>query len=204
MMSTTPRGSAVPPARLTMVSNVLTLALLAAAADASVASGQAAPVLWEGSRVRVTAPSMRLSQDVGTVLEATDETLVVEIESPRHRRTVPRSEITELDVSVRRESSALRGLGLGALIGAGTGTVIGLASGDDDGRDFVSFSAADKAMILGLALGVTGGVIGLAIGAANPRDVWSPVPSSGPGLAVLPLLGQDGAGVGVRVSLPLR
>lgn len=53
-----------------------------------------------------------------------------------------------------------KGIGVGGGSGIAIGTLLGFASGDDP-PGFLSFSAGEKAFILGTFLGFTGGVIGL-------------------------------------------
>lgn len=83
-------------------------------------------------------------------------------------------------VARNRGRGAFEGLGLGALIGAGVGVVSGLASGDDecdsDGGDWciLTFTAEEKAVILGIVVGGIGGMVGLVAGALRgSRDVYS-------------------------------
>ncbi len=61
------------------------------------------------------------------------------------------------------------GLGLGFLTGFGTGAIIGVASGDDKSGLF-RFSAAAKAFLIGVPLGVVGAIVGGIIGASHGRD----------------------------------
>ena len=66
------------------------IALAVLAADVSSIAGQVTPAVITGSRVRLTAPTLGLSEAVGTVRESTDEALVVQFEFPplTVRRTV--------------------------------------------------------------------------------------------------------------------
>jgi hypothetical protein len=173
----------------------------ASLANASRGVAQTAPLVEEGSRVRITSPSLGLTEAVGTVQGATDEELVVRFEYPRRLATVDRSDITGMDISVRRERKVLKGLGVGVLVGASSGVLIGLASGDDEGS-FLAFTAEEKAMIAGLGLGLVGGAVGLIVGALNRNDVWAPTLPNDVDVAVLPIVRAGAAGV--QVSFALR
>ena len=176
------------------------LVIAALVADASSVVGQVASIL-PGSRVRLTAPSLGLSEAVGTVREATDEALVVQFEFPARVGTIDRTEIAAMDVSIRRERKVLRSMGVGLLIGAGSGALLGLASGDDDPRQWFAFSAEEKAVIAGIGLGLTGGLVGLVTGLLRKRDVWSSALPANVDLNVLPLVREGGAGVHVGLAL---
>lgn len=56
------------------------------------------------------------------------------------------------------------GMGRGALIGAGAGALFGLLQGDSKG-EFLAFSAGEKALVYGTALGAVGLVVGGVLGA---------------------------------------
>jgi hypothetical protein len=178
------------------------LALAVAGALSAKGTGvlaQTAPSVEEGSRVRITAPSLGLTEAVGIVQEATNEELVVQFEYPRRLATVDRSDITGLDVSVERQRKVLKGLGVGALVGAGSGVLIGLASGDDEG--FLALTAEEKAVIMGIGLGAVGGVVGLVVGALDRNDVWSSALPIDLDVDVVPVLRSGGAGVHVGLAL---
>lgn len=201
MWATTLYRQAAPGQRHYATLRTLIIAFASLAATASPALSQTAPAIEQGDRVRITAPSLALTEAVGTVQEATSEALVVQFEYPRRVATVDRSDITGMDVSVRQERRVLKGLGVGMLIGAGSGVIIGLASGDDEGT-FFAFSAEEKAAMAGIGLGLVGGAVGLVVGAINTHDVWSSTLPANLDVAVLPLM-RDG-GAGVHLSFALR
>lgn len=93
----------------------------------------------------------------------------------RHQVRTP-GPLPEDEVSHGR--GALEGAGLGLLAGAAGGAVVGLASGDDPpcaDQDLfcLSFSAGDKAAILGLYGAGVGALAGLVIGGlAGSHDVY--------------------------------
>jgi hypothetical protein len=69
-------------------------------------------------------------------------------------------------IKIIKKSRALSGLGIGILIGGGVGACLGFALGDDPPH-IVSFTAGQKALVLGGALGVAGGLIGLIAGSST-------------------------------------
>jgi hypothetical protein len=80
---------------------------------------------------------------------------------------------TEALYAIRLENTksgraAVEGLGFGFLVGALVGAGIGLVSGDDNPEEslILSFTAEEKAALAGIIVGAMGGVTGLLIGAA--------------------------------------
>jgi hypothetical protein len=183
--------------RVSITGLVLAVGILAANPSAGV--GQVASIV-PGNRVRLTAPSLGLRDAVGTVQEATDTSLVVQFDYPARLGTVDRAEIAAMDVSIRQETKIRKSAGVGFLIGAGSGVLIGLASGDDEPGWF-SFTAEEKAAMIGVGLGLTGGVVGLVIGLVNRHDVWSSALPENVALNVLPLVREGGPGVHIGLAL---
>lgn len=177
---------------------ILALVLASLATDVSSVAGQVAPSIEPGSRVRITAPSLGLSEAVGTVQEVTDEAVVVQFEFPLR---IDRSEIMDMEVSIRRQRRTLKGLGYGVLAGAVSGAMIGLASGDQEGGCYAVCTAGEAAAFLGVAFGLAGGLVGAIIGASVRRDVWSPVLLADVDLTVKPLVREHGTGLHVALAL---
>ena len=71
------------------------------------------------------------------------------------------SDIKQLDF--RRKEKIGRTILYGALSGFAFGGLIGLASGDDSGG-FISFTAEEKALVLGTMGGITGVIVGAIVG----------------------------------------
>lgn len=67
-------------------------------------------------------------------------------------------------ITYRRRGATGRTILAGAGIGILTGAVIGLASGDDPPGTWFRFSAGEKAVALGVFLGITGTVVGTIAG----------------------------------------
>ena len=93
-------------------------------------------------------------------------------------REVPFDALHSIRVDVHRASGAFEGAGLGFLTGFGVGALAGFAAGSDpfqspntDAGTF-SFTAAEKALVLGVAGGVVGLGLGTLVGAlVGHRDV---------------------------------
>jgi hypothetical protein len=154
--------------------------------------------LWlkPGAKVRVTAPTLGLSELIGRLQVLNGDTLVVQVEARRQGRLqvevlqVPMPAIAKLDVTTGRRGHWLEGAGIGFVAGA----LIGLASGDDRPNQWFGYSAGEKALGGGLGFGL----IGAGVGALVKSDKWAEVPLD----QVRPrLIAGPGRQVGVGVAL---
>lgn len=144
--------------------------VLALLLSAPAAFGQERPALRAGDRLRV-APFPRGTL---TVVVASGDTLWVRGRQDTTRVPVVLGEVSRVsrDVGARsRLSGGLRGGLLGLTVGAVGGALAGLVSGDDEGGWF-TFTAEEKALILGTGLGGMGAVLGAAGGALFPGRRW--------------------------------
>lgn len=136
------------------------------------------------------APGVRAGDDVRirsesvagrfTVSDVTESTLTLR-DSDGAIVLVPAGSVTRLAVHRgprSRGRGALRGLGIGFAAGAVGGALLGLADGDDSGG-IINFTAEEKALMGATVFGVTGGLLGAAIGAAAPGQLWEKVPFAG-------------------------
>jgi len=73
-------------------------------------------------------------------------------------------------IRVRRKGAVGRGALIGAGIGFGLGMIIGLASGDDRPGTWFALSAGEKAIALGFAGTIGGGLIGVIAGAISGKS----------------------------------
>jgi hypothetical protein len=167
---------------VSIVAQLSSFALLAAVPLEGQAGG-----IEPGSRVRITAPVLELSKEVGSVLAIRGDTLLLEHQTstlqPGHGRrawstdttAVPVATVTRLEVSAGRRTNIDKGVRKGLLIGGAVGLALGVAmAADDEGNDFVCDGAGCVAS--GVAGGAVWGLlIGLAIGAFSSRDDWRPV-----------------------------
>jgi hypothetical protein len=83
------------------------------------------------------------------------------IDNPGAILIVPVHEIQY--IIVRGRKNTLKGLAGGFLTGFGLGALFGFASGDDS-EGFIRFTAGEKAMMLGIFLGIIGGIGGAVVG----------------------------------------
>jgi hypothetical protein len=130
--------------------------------------------------VRITAPDLSAEPIIGTIVEKTAETWIVDSGiSGVVPFEIPLASVTRVEVSRGLRTHTAKGFGTGAPAGSVAGALIGYAVGGDDcsaERETGSFcleimSAGDKAAVFGLGLGVVGGVIGAALG-HNPTEKW--------------------------------
>ena len=160
------------------------------------------PDTWidPGDRVRVTAPSLDLDKDVGTVAALVADTFVVELEDQADALDVPLSEVTRLEVHQGHKSRA----GTGALIGAGAGAATGVTvalvdcAGDECHLDGSDVTGA-VVLVLGAGGALAGAGLGALIGAAIKTDRWELVP-----LDRIRVGRSPAAPDGVAVSVTLR
>jgi hypothetical protein len=99
-------------------------------------------------------------------------------------------------VTVGPGGHVLKGIGSGLLVGALIGGGIGLASGDDPSSEFISFTAGEKALILGIPSAVIGMLVGGMAG-ATIHDPHYPIAGDGEFYAAfLRAMGATGSGGG--------
>ena len=106
------------------------LVLGSAAAASRTTEAQASPSsasvdLSPGARVRVTSPAT--GRVVGTLQPAADDSVRLELASGSSL-SLPKSSLSDLEVSAGIRRDGWRGAGIGLLVGAGVGGVIGLAT----------------------------------------------------------------------------
>ena len=149
------------------------LLLVLSATYAPSLPAQSIPV-QAGDRVRIEAG--RVSGRFSVVDVSTDTLLLQEGAAPQIR--VPLASIQQIARRDKRTGwqGALHGAGLGLLIGGVAGAITGFASGDDPETQWFAFTAEEKALAVGVVLGVGGAVLGGVIGAAAPGERWVRVP----------------------------
>jgi hypothetical protein len=92
---------------------------------------------------------------------------LLSIEQNNYRFKIPLVDVEKIVIPA--ESKVLSSIGWGALVGVVVGALIGFASGDDEG-DMIEFSAGQKALGAGAALGLLGALVGLFVGLGASED----------------------------------
>jgi hypothetical protein len=142
----------------------------------------------EGSRIRISVSGGGAAAPwiVGELRSISSDTLVLAVRSG-HVRSIPRGNVTGIEISKGRRSSAVEGAVVGAAIGGllGAGAVPGLgrlrtlggwlAPRQDERRHSV-VPGFSRDAFRGLVVGATAGsVLGLAIGAAIRQEGWEAI-----------------------------
>ena len=143
----------------------------------SCACAEDIPVLKLGSRVRVSYvdPTSRTDHPsviTGNLSSLDQASLIVKTSIGKPDVVLPRENISELEVSIRRGSrgeSTVKGLGYGAA----AGIAIGLLSGDDRPGMF-SMTAETKAQVFAILLAPVGALMGLM---SSSGEQWHPMPT---------------------------
>ena len=132
---------------------------------------------------------------IGKVEAGDDQALTLWVSGGTGRTTVRREDITSMEVSEWRRTRG-RGALIGAGIGAGVGALVGFSMGDDPSDSFMEFTAADKAMILGVFLMSVGALIGVAV---PPAERWGKASADPIRVGLAPLRG-GGTAVSLRLA----
>lgn len=192
------------------------------AALATAPSVPAREAIDPGSRVRLTferdadplgsgGRSAR-TRRAGTVVAVGDRTVTVAFDGHSRPVEFDKASVAALERSLggrSRGKGAGRGAGIGLLAGAASGILVGLVSGDDPcDRDqflgcFLAFSAGEKAVMYGIALGSVGTIGGAVAGAARSGERWergaTVFANDRVGVHLVPA-GRRGAGIRVAVG----
>jgi hypothetical protein len=153
-----------------------------------------------GDRVKVWVAFSEGIPLEGTFQEVQNGSLFFSPEGQTDAMEVPLDQVESVETFAGTKRQTVKGMGIGAGSGALLGIVLGFASGDDEPCSWVCFSAEEKAAVGGIALGITGGVIGLIAGALTTTDEWREVPLVG----ARPAIRRNRAGgvdFGLSVSL---
>lgn len=143
--------------------------------------------LERGARVRVTAPSISLEREIGTLGAVQGDTLFLEAgrfgESPT---AVPLSAVTRLEVSEGRKGNAGLGMRVGALAGFLAGVAVAASQIEkrtcdleQEGLDCLGPDFDDLGSDLAAGLGMTmlgtvgGGALGAIVGSAFRTERWA-------------------------------
>ncbi len=157
--------------------SILSLAVLPLLVPLQYTSAQQGPPIETGSRIRVTAPALGVDKLVGHSVEADATQVRVQVEDQAAPLTISLADVTRFEVSQGRKSNALKGLGFGAVIGVSTGAVLGLLASSGESYDNpCEGNTVACAAVGAAAVGVTGALVGLGIGALTKSERWEDVP----------------------------
>lgn len=172
--------------------------------------GQASAALSIGQSVRVTSRQQEVTAEVGQVLSATSDTIVIQLRGVRtvNYRQVFRTDTLVLPLATidRLEVSRHTGhrTGRGALIGLGVGATAGFVFGAASYKPCApeSFcwepaSAAAAGMEGAAILGLIGAGVGALIGSTIRADQWEAVALRTASVRVLP---RHDVGLGVTIA----
>jgi hypothetical protein len=163
--------------------------------------------------VRVRAPALGPVIQSGKLTLVTRDSIRMVPDGDDDERTIPVESIQRLDLSVAQVSRGRRvlwglgvGVGLGALAGlsgAMADTCLGgeddpIRLGDDDERCHPN---EDKALEWAAIGAGAGGIIGLFVGLARPRDEWRRMPLDGVALGASVRSGASASGSRLQCTL---
>jgi hypothetical protein len=178
------------------------------ALSAQILAAQETARIIEGSRLRISVSGggAAAPRIVGEVRSILPDTLVLTVRSG-HVRSIPRGNVTGIEISNGTRSSAVEGAVVGAAVGGllGAGAVPGLgrlrtlggwlAPRQDATRHSV-VPGFSRHAFRGLVVGATAGsVLGLAIGAAIRQDRWEAILPSTADRPKVSLYMANGAGI---------
>ncbi len=163
---------------------------LACLVRAAAAVADEAPLPPEGTRVRVTAPQLRLKRATGTLAEVSEREIVLAL-SPSEWRTIPLGAVTRLERSRGRHGHWVPGAAVGAVLG---GAFFGLAS-------VAMCEAADcPVSVAAVAVGAgLGALPGAGVGALIRTERWEEVKRPRVRVSLAPTRGR-GVAASLRVE----
>jgi len=157
---------------------------------------QSMDAVREGTRIRMSGPTIQGSPLVGTLVGVDALRLTLELDASHELQSVPRSAVEKLEVSRGRRSYTKKG----ALIGFGMGAIVAGAAlvAVSSGANGWSVDSGD--VVAGVCLlGGGGAALGALVGAGSSTERWE---EAGPERFVLRIVPTPG-GVGVSARLLL-
>ena len=183
-----------------VITRVLLAAIAAIPVVPSTGSAQVAAGVYVGARIRSSAGTGW--RGTGTVLQAGNDSLVVNSDATGTPIVLRRADMGRLEIHDGERRSTQKGFAVGTLVGAGAGAILGFASGDQKCTARSACPASPKtapevAVAAGIFFGVLGGSVGAVTGYLRTSDRWVAVGANK--VAVSPIIGGDGhLGVSLR------
>jgi hypothetical protein len=141
---------------------------------------QELPLARVGARVRLTLQGPNQRTAVGWLAEVGPDSLILVGEKTQDRRMLLRSLVSQVEVSLGRQSRGGKGLVLGAVGGALFSgamllTIVAATSSCSEAADFQWCHKASAGQVLGaILIGAAGGAkLGYDL-TKHPRDIWAP------------------------------
>ena len=158
----------------------------------SSAAAQDAVSPLPGALLRVTAPTLSTKPMVGTLVQTTQDELLLDLAGAQ-RRSIPRAAVTRLEWSRGRRGNVAKGVLWGALI---SGTVLAVVGGKEGCEGGKMSECLASSFVVGAGLGALGGA---GVGALIRTEDWGDVPIA-PIANVRVRMAPNG-GVAIRVAL---
>lgn len=152
-----------------LIGTGLTVAYVALAGGAAYRLLEGRAPLAIGDEVRVSRANG--GERVRGTLTAMDSAGVT-VHSASGDVRVATGDVGRIQIYRGRESKWAPGFAIGFASGGVIGASGGFLSGDDEGGDFLSFTAPEKAVILGIAGAIAGSTVGALVGLAVRADHW--------------------------------
>jgi hypothetical protein len=128
------------------------------------------------SRIRIQAPILGDKRPTGTVMAATNDSLVFQLVNESANRSLALTDIKHLEVARGTHTNRWKGALLGFAILGGASAVYTAATWQksDEGSAFFDFGRAGDAAFIGGFGAILGAVAGVIIGSKH-SDTWVPV-----------------------------
>lgn len=163
------------------------------AVSASTAAAQS-PVITQGQRVRLSAPSLGLERQPAVVEEYRGDALLVIADSAL---SIPVTSLTRLEVYRGRHGHFWKGAGIGFLAGAVAGALLGPSLSECPSYGCDTSPALQRA-VGGVAFGLAGGLVGGLVGGLAKTDRWVELPLDQVRVSIAERRAGFGVGVSVR------
>jgi hypothetical protein len=128
------------------------------------------------SRVRILAPKLGEKRQTGTLVSATNDSIVFMPAKGQDYQSLALGDVTHLEVAQGTHTNRWKGTLLGfAILGGVSAATAALTWREDrEGQSFIDFGRGGDAAIVGMSMGLVGGVAGAIIGSRH-SDTWVPV-----------------------------
>jgi hypothetical protein len=174
--------------------------LLLAAAGSRAAGQQSGMQLETGARLRLTSPGLQSDRQIGRIVSLTSDSMMFRSERYPVSRSIARSDIREVEVSIGEKRRTGRGAVIGLLAGSVIGVVVGAQAGDEACVPTIVgcpeiMSTGEAAALFGAIGGAAGLLVGSTVGWLAKSERWKRVPFD-----ARPTISPSRGGVAVSIS----